>query len=164
MNANDIWRLTNKPIIFRHFVYSLDISVRVMHEMKIIQIILIQLVKPHAHMVLLLSCTLFGKILVYRSRTVLDKSKLSLRTPALAQLNPSLWWRHNVYLWRHNSARHHLRSRHYEYFILENFANQYHTAWGIAIVFPHVPLFKQFRNIFSCVCWFLCANIFTIPT
>ena len=32
----------------------------------------------------------------------------------------SLWWRHNIYLWRHNGARRHARAKHYEYFMLEN--------------------------------------------
>ena len=31
---------------------------------------------------------------------------------ASTQLNVSLWWRHNLYLWRHNGARRHARAKH----------------------------------------------------
>ena len=44
----------------------------------------------------------------------------SRRETASTQLNVSLWWRHNIELWRHNGARRHARAKHYEYFMLEN--------------------------------------------
>ena len=56
----------------------------------------------------------------FRIFTVFDNTKLSSRTPSLAQLNLSLWWQHDVDLWRHNGARRHAHSKHYEYFITGN--------------------------------------------
>ena len=42
----------------------------------------------------------------------------------------SLWWRHNIYLWRHNGARRHARTKHYEYFMLENFTQTTRVYWS----------------------------------
>ena len=39
----------------------------------------------------------------------------SQRETASTQLNVSLWWRHDIYLWRHNGARRHARAKHYEF-------------------------------------------------
>ena len=77
--------------------------------------------KRHTRVSLLLSHTLFVKILAFfRNVTVSDRRKWSLGTTALVQLNLSLWWRHNVYLWRHNGARRHARGKHYGYCMPEN--------------------------------------------
>ena len=42
----------------------------------------------------------------------------------------SLWWRHNIYLWRHNGARRHARAKHYEYFMLENCTQTTRVYWS----------------------------------
>ena len=42
----------------------------------------------------------------------------------------SLWWRHNIYLWRHNGARRHARAKHYEYFMLENCTQTTGVYWS----------------------------------
>ena len=58
-----------------------------------------------------------------RNLTILQKSKrqhLFPRKSTSTQLNLLLWWRHNIYLWRHNGARQHARAKHYEYFVFEN--------------------------------------------
>ena len=46
------------------------------------------------------------------------------------QLNVSLWWRHNIYLWRHNGARRHACAKHYEYFMLENCTQTTRVYWS----------------------------------
>ena len=56
----------------------------------------------------------------FRIFSVFDKTKLSSRTPSVAQLNLSLWWHHDVYLWRHNGAHRHAHSQNYANFITEN--------------------------------------------
>ena len=48
---------------------------------------------------------------------------------ASTQLNVSLWWRHNIYLWRHNGARRHAPAKHYEYFLLENYTQTTRVYW-----------------------------------
>ena len=52
---------------------------------------------------------------------------LSQRLTASNQLNLSLWWRPNIYLWRHNGARRHARDKHYEYFMLKNCTKATHV-------------------------------------
>ena len=61
-------------------------------------------------------------------------------------LNVSLWWRHNIYLWRHNGVRRHARAKHYEYFIGKLHPNR---SWTLiqetfCIAIP-LYLVKQFR-------------------
>ena len=45
-------------------------------------------------------------------------------------LNVSLWWSHNIYLWRHNGARRHARAKHYEYFMLGNCTQITRVYWS----------------------------------
>ena len=53
-----------------------------------------------------------------------------------------LWWRHNIYLWRHNGARRHARAKHYEFFMLENCTQTTRLYWSITI---HLYMLKQFK-------------------
>ena len=56
-------------------------------------------------------------------------TRISKIDSASTQLNVSSWWRHNIYLWRHNGARHHARAKHYEYFLLENWNQTLRVYW-----------------------------------
>ena len=56
---------------------------------------------------------------ICRHLIVLDKSKWSVWTLSPRQLNSLLWWHHNIYLWCHNGACRHARSKYYEYFSLK---------------------------------------------
>ena len=71
--------------------------------------------------------------LYFWSLTVLEKSKRihwTWRQIASTRLNLSLWWRHNIYLWRHNSASRHARAKHYEYFMLKNCTQTTLVYWS----------------------------------
>ena len=67
--------------------------------------------KPHTHVVLFLYHSFCENIGIFGNLTVLDKGKLSLRMLQLAEPNSSLWWRHNVYSWRHNGVCLHTRGQ-----------------------------------------------------
>ena len=84
----------------------------------------------------------------------------------------SLWWRHYIYLWRHNGACHHARAKHYEYFMLAEyfqnfdvyFINRYLTVWGFTIVFPQVPSFKKLSDFSIHLLIPTCGQFVTINT
>ena len=67
-----------------------------------------------------------------RTLKIRQKSKrqhLFPRKSTSTQLNLLLWWRHNIYLWRHNGARRHARAKHYEYFVFENCTQTTGVYW-----------------------------------
>ena len=70
---------------------------------------------------------IFVTICIFLSLTI--KTKRILRRTS-TQLNLSLWWRHNIYLWRHNGARRHARAKQHEYFMLENCAQTTLVCWS----------------------------------
>ena len=59
----------------------------------------------------------------------------------------SLWWRHDIYLWRHNAARRHARAKHYEYFMLENSTQTTRVYWSNNPFWITIHLYpvKQFK-------------------
>ena len=58
----------------------------------------------------------------------------------------SLWWRHNIYLWRHNGARRHARAKHYEYFMLETCTQTTRLYWSKnPFESLYIYLVKQFK-------------------
>ena len=76
----------------------------------------------------------------------------------------SLWWRHNIYLWRHNGARGHTRAKHYEYFMLENWTQTTLVYWSKNPLYLY--LVKQFKiessNIFQILEYFQNFDVYFI--
>ena len=74
-----------------------------------------------------------ANFLFFWSLKVHQKNKrrhVSPRKSASIQLNLSLWWRHSIYVWRHNGARRHAIAKHYEYFVFENCTLTAHGYWS----------------------------------
>ena len=63
-------------------------------------------------------------------KTAKEYMNLGDRQRPLNYISVSLWWRHNIYLWRHNGARRHARAKHYEYFMLENCSQTTRVYWS----------------------------------
>ena len=79
----------------------------------------------------------------------------------------SLWWHHNIYLWRHNGARRHARAKHYEYFMLENCTQTTPVYWSKNPIFiVHLYLVKQFKiesnDIFQILQYFQNVDVYYI--
>ena len=81
----------------------------------------------------------------------------------LNQLNVSLWWRHNIYLWRYNGARRHTCTKYYKYFMLENCTQTTNVYWSkntIALLYIYtwqnnprltLSIFLKFSYIIRCL-------------